>query len=151
MLFDFYLYLAFALSTYTAPTEAAPQTVDISGFWTGVITQDEGGYRSEYHFELRLWQEGDIVKGESRVAFDDSHATMTLEGKLMGKRVVYIKDTSIIDSKINAEFQWCMKSLQLVYKKRGTKRRLEGKWQGNTAFATCIPGNILVYRNDDQV
>lgn len=151
MIYHLCIYIALAFGTSLTPVEEPAKAVDLSGFWTGVITQDEGGYRSEYHFELRLWQEGDVIRGESRVAFDNSHATMTLEGKVMGKRVVYIKDTSIIESRIDADFHWCIKSLQLVYKKRGSTRRLEGRWQGNTAFATCIPGNIKVYRKDDQV
>ena len=121
-----------------------PAQGNLTGLWQGTITQDEGGYRSEYTFEVFIKQEGKNITGRSYVFVDDIYATMIISGTLHSNIYMMLEDEDIINFKVNDGMEWCLKKYQLVFKEGGGMQRLEGFWQGNTSFSTCIPGKVFL-------
>jgi len=119
---------------------------DIGGLWKGTITQNKGGYRSEYTLELVLIQKGDSIQGRSYVFVDEIYAEMDIKGDFHSGVYLQIKDTEILNHEELEGMEWCIKSYQLLLKKNGGDWSLEGHWQGNTSFSSCIPGRILLKR-----
>ncbi|MFZ2900759.1 MAG: hypothetical protein WA004_19150 [Saprospiraceae bacterium] len=118
--------------------------INLSGTWKGIITQDEGGYRSTYDFELVIKQDGNKITGRSFVKIDDIFATMELEGEFSGGVIFRFQETAIVDSKKFDGLEWCVKRGQLLFKQDKEGWKLEGFWQGVTEFTTCIPGKIFL-------
>ncbi|MEN0006615.1 MAG: hypothetical protein AAF798_20850 [Bacteroidota bacterium] len=114
-----------------------------SGQWLGSITQNDGGYRPTYSFEMYLNQNGKEVTGRSYVYFDDYFAEMELKGRIKGRTVTFY-EVKIVNFEEPEGMVWCMKKGQL--RLRGVKKgyRLEGPWQGETQFGPCVPGLILL-------
>jgi len=125
------------------PLLLAGQT-NLSGTWKGIITQDEGGYRSTYDFELVIKQDGNKITGRSFVRIDDIFATMELEGEFSAGVIFRFQETAIVDSKKFEGLEWCVKRGQLLFKQDKEGWKLEGFWQGVTEFSTCIPGKIFL-------
>jgi len=129
------LALSFSLSAQT----------DLTGYWEGEITQFEGGYRSNYAFELLLTQKGDKIEGRSYVYVDNIFSVMKVEGKVLSDGLVLtLEDTEMVDSKVLNGMEWCIKSYYLVFKKDGETWRLDGSWMGKTSFTTCVPGKVFL-------
>ncbi len=120
---------------------------DINGYWRGTITQDEGGYRSEYILELWIYQKGDSIIGKSYVFVDSIYAEMEISGTLFSDVYLQIKDDRIISHEELEGMEWCIKSYQLLLKQTGSALRLEGHWQGVTSFSSCIPGKIFLKKS----
>ena len=123
---------------------------DISGNWIGTITQNEGGYRSKYKFELFLFQDGSEITGRSYVYVDDIYAEMILRGRIIGNTLSF-QETEIIQFKELQGMEWCIKSCLLQLSRLGKKMKLEGKWEGTTSFGTCIPGNVFLQKIEPRV
>lgn len=134
----------FSLLLFLLPFLALAQTPNISGTWKGIITQDEGGYRSTYDLELVLKQEGNKVTGRSYVRVDDIFAVMELEGEFSGGVFFRFQESQIVDAKKFEGLEWCIKRGQLLLKQEKDTWKLEGFWQGNTNVSTCIPGKIYL-------
>lgn len=117
---------------------------NITGTWKGIITQDEGGYRTNYDMELVLKQEGDKITGRSTVRVDDIFAVMDLEGEMVSGGYFRFQEKAIVDFKKVEGLEWCIKRGQLLLKFEKDEVKLEGFWQGTTSFSTCIPGKIFV-------
>lgn len=117
--------------------------INVSGEWRGKITQNEGGYRSEYIFELYLVQTGNKVRGRSYVYVDDLYAIMDLKGEIKGGSMLYIEETRIVDFLEIEDGEWCIKESQLLIKYKDGKLHLNGYWQGKSLKeGPCIPGKI---------
>jgi len=125
------------------PLLLAAQT-NISGTWKGIITQNEGGYRSTYDMELVLKQDGNRVTGQSIVRVDDIYASMNLEGEITAGGYFRFLETAIVESKKVENLEWCIKQGQLLIKFEKDEWKLEGFWQGATSFGPCIPGKIFL-------
>ena len=123
-------------------TCAAIGQSDLTGLWKGTITQNEGGYRPEYVFEIYLNQKGEVITGRSYVFVDKIYAVMNLNGSLHSGLYLNLKDEKILEHKVDNGMEWCMKKYQLVLKQKGGTMHLEGFWQGDTTFSTCIPGKV---------
>lgn len=126
------------------------QDVNLTGLWIGTITQDEGGYRPEYTFEIYLNQDGEAVTGRSYVFVDKIYAVMNLRGSLHSKLYLNLKDEKILDHKVDNGMEWCMKKYQLVLKNKDGVFHLEGFWQGDTTFSTCIPGKVRLTKTEPR-
>lgn len=120
------------------------KSVDISGTWRGVITQEQGGYRPEYGMELHIKQTGDKVIGRTFVYFDKVYAEMEFEGVLIAGKILQLKETKILAAKKVDGMEWCIKQAVLTLNKTKDPWRLEGAWQGSTVFGPCIPGKIIL-------
>ena len=114
----------------------------VFGAWEGVITQNEGGYRSEYILNCSFIQDGEDVIGRTFIFVDDIFVEMEVKGKLYSDVLLNIEDIKIIDSDQHEGMEWCLKKYQLVLKKTGNRIELEGHWQGHTTFSDCIPGKV---------
>lgn len=114
------------------------------GTWKGVITQDEGGYASEYKFELLLAREGDKnFSGRSYVSLEDIHATMEIKGELIGNQTFSFSEVKIIDEQSKEGMEWCYKSGFLILSQKDNILQLEGPWSGKTQDdSRCIAGEI---------
>ena len=123
---------------------------ELTGVWKGTITQNEGGYRPEYVFEIYLNQKGDVVTGRSYVFVDKIYAVMNLSGSVHSDLYLNLKDAKILDHKVDTGMEWCMKKYQLVLKIKGDTLHLEGFWQGDTTFSTCIPGKVKLTKIDPR-
>ncbi|MEM9889150.1 MAG: hypothetical protein AAF849_24980 [Bacteroidota bacterium] len=120
--------------------------VDFSGLWKGIITQDEGGYKTEYGFELYLQQEGSRVVGRSYVVDGTLYAEMDLKGNIYNKNYLRFQELKIVDFTIVENMEWCIKKGHLILQFKGDKAYLTGVWKGITSFGDCIPGRIELER-----
>jgi hypothetical protein len=119
---------------------------DLTGLWMGKITQEEGGFAPDYIFEVYITQRGDKVKGRSYVYVDEIHASFDISGELNNEIYLELKDSDILNSKVNDGMEWCLKEYQLVFKMKNGIPNLEGFWQGKTSFSTCIPGKVFLVK-----
>lgn len=117
---------------------------DLSGLWKGKITQDEGGYASDYTFEIYIRHNGKSITGRSYVYVDNIYASFDISGSLHSEVYMDLKDSEILESKVNEGMEWCLKKYQLVFKIKDGVYHLEGFWQGKTSFSTCIPGKVFL-------
>ncbi len=118
--------------------------MDVTGQWKGKITQNEGGYKTSYEFEIYLTQKGNEVTGRSYVFIDDIFAIMELKGKVKGGKVLLLEETRIVDHKKHEDMEWCIKKAQLLLKKKDDQHKLEGFWQGKSVIGECVPGKIFL-------
>jgi hypothetical protein len=117
---------------------------DISGKWLGTTTQNEGGYRTSYDFELYLHQDGSVITGRSYVYVEKIYAEMILKGKINKNGSVDIVETKLVDYKEFEGMEWCIKNMKLNLNSSTNTWTLEGNWEGNTSFGSCIPGKIYL-------
>jgi hypothetical protein len=127
------------------------QSKHLNGQWKGVITQNEGGYRSEYSFEMYFQQKGNKVYGRSYVYVDKIFAEMELHGFWVDKSHIQFTEIKITRCKREANMDWCIKkgNLKLVFE--GSRWRLEGGWSGSSSFGDCIPGKIFLTKVKPRV
>jgi hypothetical protein len=114
------------------------------GYWEGIITQQEGGYRTTYRLELDIWEKEGKVKARSYIAVENIFVVMELSGDSYSNMFISLKDEKILDEKTIEGLEWCFKDYQLILKEEGDK--LEGFWQGNTKTTVCIPGKVFLKR-----
>lgn len=121
---------------------SSAQEVELGGYWTGTITQDEGGYRSNYRLEFFIDQEKDRIDGTAFVQVDTIYAEMKITGELHSGIYLQVRDLEIVEHEEVEGMEWCLKKYQLLLKQKGGELKLEGHWQGHTSFSSCIPGRI---------
>ncbi len=126
------------------------QDRDISGYWVGTITQEEGGFRPEYKMELFIEQKGKRVSGRSFVRVDNIYAEMEITGSLHSGIYLRLADNNIISHQELEGMEWCIKDYQLLLKVDDAVWRLEGHWQGKTTFSNCVPGQILLKKSEPR-
>ena len=119
---------------------------ELNGYWKGKITQEDGGYIPEYTFELFIIQKGDSLSGRSYVYVDSIYAEMNVKGKVHSGIFLELKDEIILDHEELQGMEWCIKKYQLMLKKKDNTFHLEGHWQGETSFSSCIPGKIFLQK-----
>lgn len=129
---------------------AAPAQVDFTGSWTGILTQEQGGFRSEYSFELYLIQKGDQIRGRSYVAVDNIQAVLDIQGKVIDNKIVRFEETRFVRFTELKDMEWCYKKGVLTLKRSKEGWQLEGPWVGSTSFGPCIPGKIIIKRTEPQ-
>ncbi|MFK8008340.1 MAG: hypothetical protein AB8H03_18425 [Saprospiraceae bacterium] len=117
---------------------------NLTGLWLGKITQEEGGFAPDYTFEIYITQKGNKIKGRSYVYVDEIYASFDISGEINNEIYLELKDSDILDSKVNDGMEWCLKKYQLVFKMKNGIPCLEGFWQGKTSFSTCIPGKVFL-------
>ena len=118
------------------------EQVDIEGSWWGVVTQNEGGFRSEYQFEIYFIQKGNKLEGRSYVYFDNAYAQMELQGFFLDKNTVLFQEIKVVDFTVLDGLEWCIKRGQLKLNTAKETWELNGDWAGATSFGPCIPGRV---------
>jgi hypothetical protein len=134
------------------PIEQQAMEVDISGTWTGVTTQNEGGYSSSYNISLFLKNENGKITGTSILSVDDIFAKIEVEGTFKNGLSLLLKDVAIIENKVvdNLNMEWCMKNYILLLKRENNQWLLEGHWHGKTSFGECTPGKVFLKRGIER-
>ncbi|HMQ50320.1 MAG TPA: hypothetical protein PKA00_22915 [Saprospiraceae bacterium] len=117
---------------------------DLTGNWTGNLTQGPGGYTDDYEFELQLVQRGDQVSGRSFVKYEDIYAIMLLEGTVDENNVLRLKETQMLKNRKHENMMWCYKTATLYFSKSGSEWILQGTWAGKTDQGDCVPGKIYL-------
>lgn len=123
---------------------------DFTGTWTGVLTQNTGGYAPEYEFTLYLKQDGKQISGRSYVKFGEIHAEMKLKGQLVGDKAIHWEESEIISHWKHENMEWCYKEATLFIVAQGKEDKLEGPWSGKTVDSDCIPGKIMLKRTSPR-
>lgn len=136
VLLVFFLFLTLGL---------AGQTIPLSGMWQGNLTQNEGGYRSDYDFEVYFKAGTNELSGRTYVRTPGIYGEMSFTGQRFGA-VYHLKELELVYSRKPGELAWCYKTMQLRLVKRGNDWYLEGPWQGVSEFGACIPGWIVLKR-----
>ncbi|MCB0635142.1 MAG: hypothetical protein KDC54_00915 [Lewinella sp.] len=127
------------------------QPATLNGQWAGQLTQDEGGYRSVYDFEVYLIKvAGNTYQGRTYVWTDGVYGEMSFTGQLYGD-VLHLQETEVVYSRKPTDLSWCLKALQLRLVKRRNDWYLEGPWQGISGYGPCVPGHIVLKRIVPQV
>lgn len=117
---------------------------ELSGYWEGTITQEEGGFLPKYSIELFLIQKGDTIIGRSFVYVDSIFAEMDVIGELHSGIFLELRDMKILEHESIQGMEWCIKRYQLMLKQQDSVIHLEGYWQGKTSFSDCVPGKIFL-------
>jgi hypothetical protein len=129
----------------SAFTELYAQNANIGGLWKGTITQNSGGYRPKYDFEIFLHQKGDKISGRSYVFVENIYAVLELSGVVSGNSI-QLYESRIVDSRKTEGLEWCIKSYDLVFSSKDRNKYLNGTWKGYTNGLPCIPGNVVLVR-----
>lgn len=117
---------------------------DVVGKWLGTTTQNEGGYRTSYDFELYLHQNGTEITGRSYVYVEKIYAEMNLKGQIQKDGSIQITETKLLDYKEFEGMEWCIKDMELKLSRFKKTWIMEGNWKGQTSFGSCIPGRIFL-------
>ncbi len=136
-----FLFFVLVFSSYAQNTNSKNK---LTGEWKGKITQNEGGIREEYNFELYLVQNGNKITGRSYAYFDDVYVIIELKGSAKSGTVVLLEELKIVEHRKYENMEWCIKKMQLIHKYEGDEAKLEGFWQGKSAAGECIPGKIYL-------
>ena len=115
----------------------------LDGFWTGYLTQEEGGYRPKYTFEMTLEQSGTTIRGVSFSRIDTLYAEMKIQGTISGNTLQF-HETGLSRFSPLKNMSWCLKSGQLLLSQKGKNWVLEGSWQGKSEEGACVPGKIYL-------
>ncbi len=122
----------------------------LDGSWSGYLTQEEGGYRSRYFFQLTLKQDGVEVKGISFAGVEQIFAEVELEGTFNGA-VFRFKETNFIQASVVENLYWCTKEAQLVLSRDEEGAWiLSGRWWGDSKAGPCIPGEVYLKKIPPQ-
>lgn len=124
---------------------ADAQSRVLPGQWVGKLTQDEGGYRSTYDFEIYLIERNGRYYGRTYVWTEGVYGEMRFTGRLHGD-ILHLEESEVIYSRKPASLSWCLKTLQLRLSQSRTGWLLEGPWQGESGFGPCIPGYVVLSR-----
>ncbi len=119
-------------------------SMDVTGLWKGTLTQNAGGFKSEYSFELYLIQKKGKIRGRSYFYVDDVFATIELSGTIKGGKIVILNESEIVDYHKYEDMEICLKNLQLTVSYDGKKLQLNGFWDGKSVLGDCIPGKIFL-------
>jgi len=115
---------------------------DLSGRWTGSLTQE--GKQVVYHYEVDLRQDGDVVSGTAWSATDDggSAARFLLTGVWQAPKLTLqeVQQTEPVEPR------WCLKYAVLELKPAPGGYRLEGEWRAEG----CTPGSMMLTKSASE-
>ena len=127
------------------------QSVDIVGDWQGVITQNDGGYRPQYTFEIAVRQDADgNLYGQTYVSFEEVTATMSFTGEMIDDKTFSFQESEIVGATELDDMDWCIKSGKLNLMRQGRKWILTGPWKGQSEFGACVPGFIVLKKKEPR-
>ena len=127
------------LSFYPLPS-SAQELSSVEGQWIGTLTQEQGGYRDQYAFEVYFQTDsnGQLV-GKTYVWSPGVLGVFSFSGQKRGQ-VLYLSEKELHYSRKPEDLSWCFKTMQLRVVRRGSDYYLEGPWQGTSDYGICIPG-----------
>ncbi|HEY0898986.1 MAG TPA: hypothetical protein VGD90_06610 [Sphingobacteriaceae bacterium] len=128
---------------------------NINGKWYGKLTQEPGGYRRVYSFELDIVQDNDLhkdsISGTSYAYIDyQIEARIGFTGSIRGDTITLRENEYQIQEE-TAPTGWviCIKNLRLAHLRVDNKEFLRGRWTGiaNGQDKPCVPGLLILARN----
>ena len=123
----------------------------ISGYWSGELTQAEGGFIPSYIFEMYININGEEVTGQAIVSTNDTlTATMNFSGTIHKGGYLSLKETDIIEGSKMTTYEWCLKQYSLYIKPKEDDYYLVGFWTGVSKSSTCVPGKIKLKRRRNR-
>ena len=142
LLYRVVIILSFCLSSLTLTYAQKPPSVQ--GQWIGTLTQDQGGYRSDYTFEIyfQTAEDGQLA-GKTYVYAPNVVGVFSFNGTKRGQ-VYYLIEQELRYSRKPEDLSWCFKAMQLRLVQKEKQWFLEGPWQGSSEYGVCIPGWISV-------
>ena len=142
-----YYLLLLTVVCCTAAPMTAQVSEDLSGTWSGLLLQNEGGFADKFELYFDLEQIGLAVKGTAFVKLGELQAEMRLSGYQTPAGSWRITETKILrNNKAGLAISWCMKEYDLRIDYRKGELVLTGPWWGNSEYGPCIPGSITLKR-----
>ena len=132
----------------------AAQSIDslITGYWSGELTQVDGGFIPTYIFSMNITVDGDKVTGQAIVSTRDTlTATMDFTGTIHKGGYLNIKETNLVEGSKMTTYEWCLKQYSLYFRTKEDDHYLVGFWTGVSKTSTCVPGKIKLKRRPDRV
>ncbi|THH41643.1 hypothetical protein [Neolewinella litorea] len=118
---------------------------DISGSWTGLLLQNEGGFAEQFELYMNLEQIGLSVKGTAYVRLGELQAEMKVSGFQTPDGSWRISELEILrNNKAGLTVAWCLKEYDLRADYRDGELVLTGPWWGNSEYGPCVPGSITL-------
>lgn len=124
---------------------------DISGYWQGVLNQENCGQISVYYpFSLSIQQDGDSVKGEFYLEVENTpyYAITALENALFSENTGRLNILSTYRlQEVPPPGGWCINfTADLLYDE--PTQSLIGSWEADPGpdADICCPGTIEIYR-----
>lgn len=146
------LVLFVLISVYT--TCSFGQSIDslITGYWSGELTQADGGFIPTFIFSLNITVDGNKVSGHAIVSTRDTlTATMEFTGTIHKGGYLNIKETNLVEGSKMTTYEWCLKQYSLYFRTKEDDHYLVGFWTGVSKTSTCVPGKIKLKRRPDRV
>lgn len=125
------------------------QGFDLTGEWKGELLQEEGGFASNYYFQMNIKQQkgSSIITGSSHIRLSQEvMGTMQVIGQRKGDNRVVFKEPKILkQAGITDTSAWCLKYYTMTVTKEGEFLFMRGDWTGNTMDGIkCSPGTIVL-------
>lgn len=132
------------------------QEKDLGGSWTGVLYQEDGGFRSEYPMHLEVTQRGKNLDGYCFIGFydrDDITGEMVFKSKIVGDSLQF-KEPSLLEENVEKGMVWCLKYGTISISETDDLYVMEGNWEGtpsNHPDRACHGGRIRFEKPKDPV
>ena len=138
------IFICCFLLTALLRAQAGP---DISGNWSGLLLQNEGGFADKFELYFDLKQIGLSLRGTAFVQLGELQAEMEVSGFQRPDGSWRISETKILrNNKAGLQVSWCMKEYDLRVDYRNGELILTGPWWGQSDYGPCIPGSITLRR-----
>ncbi len=131
------------------------ESQNLNGKWYGRLTQEPGGYRRVYNFELDIVEENQgqrtTLSGTSYAFIDyQIQAKIGFTGEVTGDTLTLTENVYQIQEE-TAPAGWviCIKTLRLAHLRSENKDFLRGRWTGTAhgQETACVPGLLILARN----
>ncbi len=121
---------------------------DLSGKWTGYLSQVVQGKKQRLYFEMQLTQDGNMVSGASMVARNDTTTCTSVIRGTWNNEVLHYSELKFIKIRGGiSEENWCLKKCTFKFSRKGNEELLIGHWNGQTKLDEwCEPGLIVAKR-----
>lgn len=139
--------LFFLFIPFTFPAVAQSVSQDLSGNWSGLLFQNEGGFADRFELFFDVEQIGLSLKGTATVRLGNLTVVMKLTGSQSPAGNWRLTETEILRSnKDGLDVAWCMKEYDLRVDYREGELVLTGPWWGSSEYGACVPGSITLKR-----
>ena len=136
----------------TAVSVNAQRGQDLSGSWSGILLQNEGGFADQFELYFDVEQIGLSMQGKAYVRLGELMAEMKISGYQTPAGSWRLTETKILrNNKAGLQVSWCMKQYDLRVDYRDGELVLTGPWWGSSEYGACVPGSITLKRRIKKV
>ena len=119
------------------------------GEWTGIITQDLGATTRYFDMTMSVAEPapGDsLYQVSTQVADGNYNAFMSGRAFVADDGQLYVAEDLIVRADSIPDMAWCVKRLTLAQSMEAGELHLRGRWEGDTYFGACDPGDLDLIR-----